>query len=63
MKDYQEIRANLIDMLEDLDESLDAISKEEKLSENKIDKASIEIETALLTDDRFNLKSVTKNTK
>ena len=62
MKDYQEIRANLINMLEDLGESLGEIAKEEEHSENKIDKDSIEIEQALLSD-RFTIKSAKINTK
>lgn len=57
MKDYQELRTNLITMLEDLKANLDDIFKEEKHFENQVNKTSIEIEKALLSDERFNLKT------
>lgn len=56
MKDYQEVCANLIDMLEELEESLENIIEEEKTSENQTDKTRIEIEKALLGD-RFSKKT------
>ncbi len=55
VKDYQEVRANLIDMLEDLELSLEDIIEEEKFFENQTDKGCIEIEKALLSD-RFSTK-------
>lgn len=57
MKDYQEIRANLITMLEDLDENLGDVLKEETLFENRVDQNSVEIEKSLLSDERFMIKT------
>ncbi len=57
MKDYQEVRANLITMLEDLGENLDDVLKEEIFFENRVDKKSIEIEMSLLSDKRFIVKT------
>ncbi len=57
MKDYQEVRANLITMLEDLGENLDDVLKEEIFFENRVDKKRIEIEMSLLSDKRFIVKT------
>jgi len=57
VKDYQEVRANLITMLEDLGENLDDVFKEEKLFKNRVDKESVEIEKSLLSDKRFMIKT------
>jgi hypothetical protein len=60
VKDYQEVRANLITMLEELGENLDDVFKEEKLFENRVDKDSIEIEKSLLSDERFIIKKINR---
>ena len=57
MKDYQELRANLITMLEELGGNLDDVFDEEQLFENRVDKNSVEIEKSLLSDERFILKT------
>jgi len=57
VKDYQEVRANLITMLEDLGENLDDVLKEEIFFENRVDKKRIEIEMSLLSDKRFMVKT------
>ena len=62
MKDYQDVRANLINMLEDLEESLENILEEENFFENQVDKTSIDVEKALLGD-RFSIKSGKINSK
>jgi len=54
--DYPKVRTNLITMLEELEKNLNDVFKEEKKFENRVDKQSIAIEKALLSDKRFNLK-------
>jgi len=58
--DYQRVRVNLITMLEDLEEKLDNVLREEQGFENRVDKHSIEIEKVLLSDKRFNRETKNK---
>ncbi|MDQ7089443.1 MAG: hypothetical protein Q9M50_02195 [Methylococcales bacterium] len=61
MKDDPETRINLMSMLEDLEKNLDDVFEEEKLFENRVAKKHLEIEKALLSDVRFNLKTKKDN--
>lgn len=57
MKNYQEVQADLITMLEDLNKNLTHVFEEEELFENRVNKESIEIEKYLLSDKRFLIKT------
>jgi hypothetical protein len=56
VKDYPELRENLMIMLQELEASLDKIVNEEKHFKNPVSKIQLEIEKALLSDQRFKTK-------